>query len=101
MKDEHFHRHLVDFVGFSFFLGKTSDHDIELLVEKEANLHKDILQVDMIDDYYQVGKKDGLLFNWIDRCCSGVDFVLKVDDDVYLNVRNLATTGNLFPARGK
>jgi hypothetical protein len=108
---------LVDFVGFRFFLGQTSDLDMELKIEKEANLHKDILQVDMIDDYYQMGKKDALLFNWIDTCCSGVDFVLRVDDDVYVNIRNLATSlalqlspfsnciygrraSILFPARG-
>ena len=117
LKDELFHRQLVEFVGFRFFLGKPSDHDMELLIEKEANLHKDILQVDMIDDYYQVAKKNALLFNWIDTRCSGVDFVLKFDDDVYVNIRNLATTialqlsplsnsiygrtaNNLFPARG-
>jgi len=117
LKDELFHRQLVDFVGFRFFLGKSSDHDIEFLIEKEANLHKDILQVDMIDDYYQVTKKIALIFNWIDTRCSGVDFVLKFDDDVYVNIRNLATTialqlsplsksiygrtaNNLFPDQG-
>lgn len=117
LKVEHFHQHLVDFVGFRFFLGQTSDLDMELKIEKEANLHKDILQVDMIDDYYQMGKKDALLFNWIDTRCSGVDFILRVDDDVYVNIRNLATTlalqlspfsnciygrraSILFPARG-
>ena len=118
LKDSFYHRDLVDFVGFGFFLGKTSDSDIQYQIEKEADLHKDIIQVDMIDDYYLLGKKAAALFYWIENNCAGVDFVLKMDDDVYVNVRNLATTvalqlspfsnsiygqsaGNLFPARGR
>ena len=92
LKDSFYHRDLLKFVGFGFFLGKTSDIDIQYQIEQEADLHKDIIQVDMIDDYYQLGKKAAAIFYWIESNCAGVDFVLKIDDDVYVNVRNLATT---------
>ena len=91
-KDQQYHRHLIDLVGFCFFLGTTSDSDIQNGIEQEAALHKDIIQVDMMDGYFKVSKKDAALLNWIKNNCSRVDFVLKVDDDVYLNIRNLATT---------
>lgn len=92
LKDAHYHRNLVDFVGFAFFLGKTSGTDIQYQIEQEANLNKDIIQVDMIEDYYKLDKKGAALFNWIHNNCFEIDFLLKVDDDIYLNIRNLATT---------
>ena len=82
----------MHFVGFAFFLGKTSDTDIQYQIEQEANLNKDIIQVDIIDDYYKLDKKGAALFNWIYNNCSAINFLLKVDDDIYLNIRNLATT---------
>ncbi|EFX72200.1 hypothetical protein DAPPUDRAFT_110913 [Daphnia pulex] len=30
------------------------------------------------------------IFNWLYRNCNKVDFIFKIDDDVYVNVRNLA-----------
>ena len=92
LKDTHYHRNLVHFVGFAFFLGKTPDTDIQYQIKQEANLNKDIIQVDMIDDYYKLDQKAAALFNWIYNNCSAIDFLLKVDDDIYLNIRNLATT---------
>ena len=61
-------------------------------IEKEAILHKDILQFDFLDGYYNLAPKYAAFFNWITNYCVGVDFVLKIDDDVYVNVRNLAST---------
>ena len=46
----------------------------------------------MIDDYYKLDQKAAALFNWIYNNCSAIDFLLKVDDDIYLNIQNLATT---------
>ena len=43
----------------------------------------------MLDDYYNLTLKVVGLLNWINDHCSRVDFVLKVDDDVYVNVQNL------------
>ena len=118
LNDSFYHRDLVNFVGFSFFLGTTKDSDIQYQIEQEASLHKDIIQVDMVDDYYKLGQKAAALFYWIENNCTGVDFVLKIDDDVYVNIRNLVTTvalklspfsnsiygqnyANLIPMRGK
>jgi hypothetical protein len=42
----------------------------------------------MVDGYYNLTLKVVGLLNWLKGHCR-VDFVLKVDDDVYVNVRNL------------
>lgn len=91
-KESHYHRHLIDLVGFGFVLGKTVNKTVQRQIQEEAKIHKDIIQVDELDGYFRVSKKDAALLNWIKNNCSQVDFVLKVDDDVYLNIRNLATT---------
>lgn len=69
----------------------------------------------MSDFYRNLSLKVAGLLNWLNANCFKVEFVLKVDDDVYVNVRNLAHfleahhqsnqsifgsgAGNLFPAR--
>ena len=73
-------------------MGQTVNYFMQTRIEKEAILHKDILQFDFLDGYYNLAPKYAAFFNWINNYCVGVDFVLKIDDDVYVNVRNLAST---------
>jgi hypothetical protein len=78
-------------VGFGFIVGLTEDRETQTRIETESATHGDILQVDKMDGYYNLTQKVVGLMNWMNDHCSKVDFVLKVDDDVYVNVRNLAT----------
>jgi hypothetical protein len=43
----------------------------------------------MLDDYYNLTHKVVGLLKWINDHFSPVNLVLKVDDDVYVNVQNL------------
>lgn len=89
-----FQSELIDLVGFAFVVGmyNGSDTTVQQRLEEESATHGDIIQVDMIDSYYNITLKVGGLLNWLSIYCSTVDFILKADDDVYVNVRNLATT---------
>lgn len=78
-------------VGFAFIVGLTENDEIQKRIEAESAAHGDIIQVDMNDVYYNLTQKVVGLVNWMNRHCSQVDFILKVDDDVYVNVRNLVT----------
>lgn len=90
---------LVNLVGFGFIIGRTDDRDTQKKIESESSTYGDILQMDMVDVYYNQTLKVVGLLNWINDHCSRVDFLLKVDDDVYVNTRNLATVvKNLDPA---
>ena len=80
--------------GFAFILGSPQGESavkVQKAIEEESRLNGDIIQVDMVDAYHNLTTKVAALLNWIDGHCQGVDFVLKVDDDVYVNVRNLVS----------
>ncbi len=76
---------------FGFILGMTQNKDTQKRIEEESAKYNDILQIDMMDHYYNLTLKVVGLTNWLNNHCSQVDFVLKVDDDVYVNVRNMLT----------
>ncbi|KAI9561281.1 hypothetical protein GHT06_012237 [Daphnia sinensis] len=79
----------INLVGFAFVLGLTKDMEIQNRIESEKATYGDILQIDMFDDYYNLTLKVVGLMNWMNNNCSPLDFMLKVDDDVYVNVQNL------------
>ena len=89
--EEHYHQNLMDVIGIAFLIGKTSNQSTQTRIEKEAVRHNDILQFGVMDGYYKLSAKAAAFLDWINNNCNTLDFVLKVDDDVFVNVRNLAT----------
>lgn len=87
----------VELVGIAFVIGQVPVRSLQKKLEEEGDRHGDILQVSMLDSYYNITLKVAGLLNWLHNNCRTVDFVLKVDDDVYVNVRNLATTLAALP----
>ncbi|XP_014769121.1 beta-1,3-galactosyltransferase 1 [Octopus bimaculoides] len=69
-----------------FLTGKHEDPYWNALMDKENALHGDILQVDVIDSYRNLSLKviGGLC--WITDSFQSIDYVMKTDDDVYINV---------------
>ena len=81
---------VTGFAGFSFILGQSQDISIQKRIEEENTLNKDIIQIDMIDVFRKRSTKMTGLLNWWNKNCSNFKgFFLKVDDDMYLNVRTL------------
>ncbi|XP_057376818.1 beta-1,3-galactosyltransferase 2-like [Daphnia carinata] len=110
---------LMGVVGIAFVVGKPDKVETQNRIEEESQKYGDIIQIEMVDTYRNLSLKVAGLFNWLHtRNCSKVDFLFKVDDDVYVNVRNLVqfvqsqprhdanltifgnSAGNLWPARG-
>lgn len=87
----------LDIVGFSFVVGLTKDDVIHQKLMEENETYRDMLQVNMHDKYRNLSLKVTGLLNWVHHYCPQVDFVLKVDDDVYVNVHNLATVLHSHP----
>ncbi|NXD32714.1 B3GT4 galactosyltransferase, partial [Spelaeornis formosus] len=52
----------------------------------EWRQHGDILQGDFADTYGNLTRKTLLLLRWARACCAGSPFLLKADDDVFVNV---------------
>ncbi|XP_057380469.1 beta-1,3-galactosyltransferase 5-like [Daphnia carinata] len=81
---------LLEIAGFGFILGLTENSVIQSKIEEESKIHGDLIQIGISDFYRNLSLKVAGLLNWLYRMCTNMDFVLKVDDDVYVNVRNLA-----------
>lgn len=97
LKDKRQLNSSVQIVGFGFVMGLTIDDDVQLGIEQESRAHGDIIQVGMMDAYYDLAIKGVAFFNWLNENCRKVDYILKVDDDVYINVRNLTSVVASLP----
>ncbi|KAB7495989.1 Beta-1,3-galactosyltransferase brn [Armadillidium nasatum] len=73
-----------------FLLGYDFDSpDLQIKVEKEANTHKDIIQAEFIDSYYNNTLKAMMGLHWAFHYCENVKYFFFVDDDYYISTRNV------------
>ncbi|KAF3688137.1 N-acetyllactosaminide beta-1,3-N-acetylglucosaminyltransferase 2 [Channa argus] len=72
-----------------FLLGNTfsGDHfpDLLQMVGHEAVLHQDLLQWDYRDTFFNLTLKEVLFLEWFSKHCPQAQYVLKGDDDVFVN----------------
>lgn len=88
-------------------------------VYKENAIHNDIIQWNFTDSYKNLVIKSTAIMRWASKNCASSEFIVKADDDVYINIykllrekihlSNLAKrnnrklifgrTGNIHPAR--
>ncbi|XP_041819910.1 N-acetyllactosaminide beta-1,3-N-acetylglucosaminyltransferase 3-like [Chelmon rostratus] len=59
------------------------------LLELEQREHRDILQWDFSDTFYNLTLKQILFLEWMERNCPNVRFLLNGDDDVFANTDNM------------
>ncbi|XP_055714481.1 acetylgalactosaminyl-O-glycosyl-glycoprotein beta-1,3-N-acetylglucosaminyltransferase-like isoform X1 [Phlebotomus papatasi] len=67
-----------------FLLGTTHPTQ-QMALQDEARLHGDLLQGNFIDDYRNLTYKHTMGLLWSSRECPEAEFVIKVDDDVFVN----------------
>jgi PREDICTED: similar to AGAP002097-PA len=77
---------------------KKSDHEVfktqfqstcQQSIIQEAQLFNDIIQADFADTYYNNSIKTMMGIKWIILYCPVAHFILLIDDDYYLSVKNL------------
>jgi hypothetical protein len=86
---------LLGKIHFGFILGQPENlqgksKEIQEKIQDENDNFGDIIQIEMMDFYRNLPLKMAGLLNWVISNCRQVDFVLKIDDDMYLNVHVLA-----------
>lgn len=72
-----------------FLLGNATagDHhpDLSEMLHYESVRHKDIIQWDYRDSFFNLTVKEVLFLEWIQTRCPGARFIFKGDDDVFVN----------------
>ncbi|KAL3289390.1 hypothetical protein HHI36_022820 [Cryptolaemus montrouzieri] len=76
-------------IAIAFMLGSTSNHTINSNIEKEQFLFGDIIQGKFIDTYDNLTLKTISMLEWVENFCPKATFVLKTDDDMFINVSKL------------
>ena len=78
-------------IGIVFMLGATNDVKFERNLEKEQDMYGDIIRGRFLDSYSNLTLKTISTLEWVDNYCSEVRYVLKTDDDMFINVPRLVS----------
>ncbi|XP_028845208.1 N-acetyllactosaminide beta-1,3-N-acetylglucosaminyltransferase 2 [Denticeps clupeoides] len=89
-----------------FLLGNATsvDHfpDLSAMLQYENEMHRDLLQWDFRDSFFNLTIKDVLFLEWLNSFCSEASFIFKGDDDVFVNtLRILKFLKGLPPSKAK
>lgn len=76
-------------IGVAFVLGMSKVNQINEAIKAEMDMYGDIIQAKFVDAYDNLTLKTVSMFEWVDSYCSLVPFVLKTDDDMFINIPKL------------
>lgn len=76
-------------IAMVFMLGKTSDLNIQQQILNESNAYHDIIQEDFVDSYRNLSYKSVAMLKWSYTYCPSAQYVLKADDDMFVNLEYL------------
>lgn len=89
----------TDYVRLGFLIGSTKSAMLQQEVQQESEKYTDIIQQDFVDSYQNLTLKSIMLLKWVTEYCPNVQYVLKTDDDMYVNVPNLVSTLVRLPVK--
>ncbi|XP_037000511.2 beta-1,3-galactosyltransferase 5 [Artibeus jamaicensis] len=69
-----------------FLLGISARKTIVEAVAQESRRHRDIIQKDFVDVYFNLTLKTMMGIEWIHHFCPQAAFVMKTDSDMFINV---------------
>ena len=75
---------------YTFLIGSASAEN-QRTIDEEHQIHSDVIQLKLPDDYSNLTLKSVALLHWVDKFCPKVHLILKCDDDIFINVRALAS----------
>lgn len=76
-------------VAIAFFVGGISDPALQNEIYTESKLYGDLIQSHFKDSYNNLTLKTISMLEWVDIYCHKVNFILKTDDDMFINVPKL------------
>ena len=75
-------------VSMAFVLGRSLKGN-ESYIKDENSLYEDIILGSFIDSYNNLTLKTTSMLEWVDNYCNKAKFVLKTDDDMFINIPKL------------
>jgi len=72
-----------------FLLGSTLDSNLQESLQGENMLHGDLVQISVQDHYKALAYKTLTGFIWVNRFCGSTKYIVKVDDDITMDLDNL------------
>ena len=76
-------------VAFTFLVGLPEDLNTRTQIEQESRDNGDIVMNKMEDHYEGLSLKTLSAFQWLERYCPRSEFLLKVDDDMFVRVNKI------------
>lgn len=68
-----------------FFIGESRNETVNVLVNEEFAIRKDVVRLAFVDGYYNLSLKTLSFLEYFNAHCSHFKFAIKLDDDVFLN----------------
>ncbi|XP_059471379.1 beta-1,3-galactosyltransferase 1-like isoform X2 [Neocloeon triangulifer] len=75
----------------AFLLGDTDSLELQTRVEAESAKYGDVIQEGFLDTYNNLTLKSVMLLKWVRSHCRHAQYVMKTDDDMYVNLPKLIT----------
>ena len=72
-----------------FIIGQADNEKQQLKIKGESNKYGDIIQESFIDTYENLTIKSLMLLKWFEQNCHQTQYVMKTDDDMYINLPKL------------
>ncbi|CAG2239568.1 B3GALT1 [Mytilus edulis] len=73
-------------IEYIFVLGQIQKPEIQQKINDESEKYRDIVQGNFVDSYRNLTYKRVFSLFWVNNFCSIAKFVVKVDDDVIINI---------------
>ncbi len=72
-----------------FLVGLTGGAEAQQQLEEERQQHRDLLQSNFVDSYFNLTIKTMVIMDWLATRCPQAAYAMKVDSDMYINLENL------------
>lgn len=76
-------------VKLVFVMGQVPDENLQVAIETESELYKDIIQGNFTDTYRNLTYKAITGLRWVTENCPDVMYVLKTDDDIVVDIHRI------------
>lgn len=82
------HYQLRNDIAMAFIVGQSLDGN-ETFIKNENALYEDVVIANFVDSYNNLTLKTISILEWVDNYCNQAKFVLKTDDDMFINIPKL------------